>query len=73
MRPQRSTKYRKHRESKYQYPTHVTKSGIKGAHIFGENTAKAVVVRRLKRPLHPDTIVQHTSGQWVFCEPRAAV
>jgi hypothetical protein len=66
----KSTKYRKHRASKYEFPTHVTKSGIKGTLIYGANPARQDIERKLKRSLHPDTVTRHTRTQWVFCEPK---
>jgi len=59
----KSTKYRKHRASKYEFPT------IKSA--YGEKPARASIEKRLGRSLHPDTVTRHTRSQWVFCEPRS--
>jgi len=59
----KSTKYRKHRASKYDHPSRGTSCGDK--------TARQEVERRIGRALDNATLVtRHTRTQWVFCEPR---
>jgi hypothetical protein len=69
MKPQRSEKYRKHRASKYEFPTRVVKAGVKGSLHVGAKDAKTAIERRLRRPLREGTVARHTRSEWVFCEP----
>lgn len=59
-----SEKYRKHRASKYEFPTQP------GESRSGESSAKSAIEHRLKRKLAAETVTRHTRSQWVFCEPR---
>jgi hypothetical protein len=68
MKPQASTKYRKHRASKYEFPTTSTPNN---GTTYGEKPAKVAVEKRLGRRLSNDMVTRHTRTQWVFCEPKA--
>jgi hypothetical protein len=58
----KSEKYKKHRASKYEFPTVKT--------LCGEKPARKAIEQCLGRQLHPDTVTRHTRSQWVFCEPK---
>ena len=65
-----STKYRKHRRSKYQFPTHVYKlSQHKGDLKIGEAAALKDIQRESKRTIKVHS-TSHTRSQWVFNELR---
>lgn len=72
MKPQRSTKYRAHRRSKYRYPTYVSKVGQKGDLRVGNKPALENIERLLGRKLREGTKTAHTRTQWVWKEPRCA-
>jgi len=66
----KSTKYVKHRRSRYKFPT---KPEFKKPPTFGKHTARRDIENKLGRKLHPETIERHTRFQWVFCEPKGSV
>jgi len=68
----KSTKYKKHRRSKYAFPTKVFRNGQVGTLILGHVKAKQDIEKTLGRSLHPDTKKTDTPYQWVFCEPKGA-
>jgi hypothetical protein len=69
----KSTKYLKHRRSKYAFRTRIeqgqTSSHKKGRLIPGEPRALADVNKALGREIKVARTA-HTKGQWVFCELR---
>jgi len=67
----KSTKYRKHYASKYEFPTRVFKGGTKGSLIVGHKPARQAVEARIGRRL-VDPKVRTAGGNWVFMELRNA-
>lgn len=66
----KSKLYKKHRASKYKFPTRIVKgSGIKGELIIGSKAALADIQARLGRKLEI-VKVNHTRTEWVFYERR---
>jgi len=61
-------KWKKHRRSKYRFPTRVVKTGVKGTLVVGSGPAYNSVVADLGRRL-VGNVTRHTWSQWVFCEP----
>jgi len=67
----RSKLYKKHRASKYRFPTHTTKGSgnAKGQTVIGSKPALESIERKLGRPLKVAK-TDHTRYEWVFCELR---
>lgn len=59
MKPQRSTKYRMHRMSKFEYPAAEHADRI-----------QKTLESRLGRPLKDGTKTAHSASQWCWKEPR---
>jgi hypothetical protein len=66
----KSILYRKHRASKYKFPTRIIKgSGTKGKLVIGSALALTSIEARLGRKLQI-TKTNHTRTEWVFYERR---
>lgn len=68
----KSVKYTKRYQSKYEYPTRITKGSgnAKGGITIGHIAARRDLERELGRPLAPGTEVRTAGGNWVFLEPK---
>lgn len=68
----KSTKYRKHSMSKYEYPTTLIKGSGKGSSggiSIGSEKARRALEQKLGRPLKAGTQVRTAKGNWRFLEP----